>query len=89
MRGLFWLSLGASLAVLIMRKVSRLGAKLTPQGVAASLGAGLSDLASSLGSFTAEVRASMAERESELRAATGLNGTGLDAAGRGAHRDAG
>jgi hypothetical protein len=75
-RRLFWLSLGASLAVLIMRKLSRAAAKLTPKGIADSLGAGISDLAASLGEFTAEVRSAMASREQELRAAAQLDAPG-------------
>jgi hypothetical protein len=73
MRRLFWLALGASLGVLIMRKLSQMAARLTPRGVAESLSDGLRDLAEAIGAFGHDVRAAMAERESELREATGLD----------------
>jgi hypothetical protein len=70
---LFWLALGATTAVLIMRKLSRAAEKLTPQGIASSVGAGLSELADSIGSFAADVRDAMQSREAELRDAAGLD----------------
>jgi hypothetical protein len=78
MRRLFWLALGATFAVLIMRKLSRAAERLTPQSIAGSVGSGLSDLADSIGSFAADVRESMRNREDELRTAAGLDGTELD-----------
>jgi hypothetical protein len=72
-RRLFWLALGATTAVLIMRKLSRAAEKLTPQGIAGSIGTGLSDLAESIGSFAADVRDAMQSREAELRDAAGLD----------------
>ncbi len=75
MRRLFWLALGVTLGVLIMRKLSQAAAKMTPRGLAASVGDGLSDLADSLRDFAEDVRAAMTEREQELREATGLDGT--------------
>ncbi|CAN5579947.1 hypothetical protein BH10ACT8_BH10ACT8_02070 [soil metagenome] len=79
MRRLFWLSLGATLGVLIFRRLSRAAEKLTPQGIAGSVGAGLTDLAYALRDFTADVSAAMSSRESELRAAAGLDGPVEDA----------
>ena len=73
MRRLFWLALGATLGVLIVRKLSKAAEKLTPQGIAGSLGAGLSDLADALRDFSVEVREAMTSREAELRAAAGLD----------------
>lgn len=73
MRRLFWLALGATTAVLIMRKLSRAAERLTPQGIASSVGAGLSELADSIGSFAADVREAMQSREAELRNAAGLD----------------
>jgi hypothetical protein len=75
MRRLFWLALGVTLGALIMRKLSRAAAKLTPTGIARSLAAGISDLSEALSDFAGDVRAAMGERESELRAASGLDGT--------------
>jgi hypothetical protein len=73
MRRLFWLALGASLGVLIFRRLSRVAEKLTPQGIAASLGDGLSELAYSLRDFADDVRGAMSAHESALRSAAGLD----------------
>jgi hypothetical protein len=73
MRRLFWLALGASLGVLIVRKLSRAAERLTPQGVAASLGAGLSDLGAAIRDFADDVRSAMSTQEAALRAAAGLD----------------
>ncbi len=84
MRKLFWLALGASVGVLIFHRLSRAAARLTPQGMAGSIGAGLSDLGYSLREFAADVREAMSAQESALRAAAGLDSgsaDGLAAAG--------
>ena len=73
MRRLFWLALGATLGVLIFRKLSRAAEKMTPQGIASSIGAGLSDLGYSLRDFAADVREAMSSQEEALRAAAGLD----------------
>ncbi len=73
MRRLFWVALGASLGVLIFRKLSRAADKLTPQGIASSLGAGLNELAYTLRDFVEDVRESMSAQESALRSAAGLD----------------
>jgi hypothetical protein len=73
MRRLFWLALGASLGVLIFRKLSRAAERMTPQGLAGSVGAGLSELGYSLREFAADVREAMSSQEAALRAAAGLD----------------
>jgi hypothetical protein len=73
MRRLFWLALGASLGVLIVRRLSRMAERMTPQGIAGSLGAGLSDLAAAIRDFSDDVRGAMSSQEAELRAAAGLD----------------
>ena len=75
MKRLFWLALGVTIGVLVMRKVSRTMDKLTPGGIADSIGRGLADLADSIGEFAGDVRHAMSEREAQLRADTGLDGT--------------
>ncbi len=75
MRRLFWLALGATLGVLIMRKLSRAAARLTPSGLAQGVAAGLADLADALRDFAGEVREAMVEREAQLRESVGLDGT--------------
>lgn len=73
MRRLFWIALGATLGVLIFRRLSQAAQKLTPQGMASSIGEGLSELAAALRDFGADVRSAMSAHESELRAAAGLD----------------
>jgi hypothetical protein len=73
MRRLFWLAMGVTIGVLVVRKLSAAAEKLTPQSVAGQLVEGLRDLADALGDFGADIRAAAAEREQELRAGTGLD----------------
>ena len=73
MRRLFWLALGATVGVLIVRKLSRAAERLTPQGVAQSFAAGLTELAAALRDFAADVREAMTAHESALRSAAGLD----------------
>ena len=73
MRRLFWLAMGVTIGVLVVRKLSAAAEKLTPQSIASQLVEGLRDLADAIGDFGADVRAAMAERELELRAGTGLD----------------
>ncbi len=75
MRRLFWLAMGVTIGALIVRKVSRAAEKLTPSGMAAGIGQGLSDLADSISEFAADVREAMSERETQLRESTGLDGS--------------
>ena len=69
MRRLFWVSLGATLGVLVVRKVSKAAAAYSPAGVSRGLSNGLSDLVEGLREMAEAVREGMAERESELRLA--------------------
>jgi hypothetical protein len=75
------MALGASLGVLIFRKLSKAAEKLTPKGVASSLSSGLNDLGFVLRDFSDDVRAAMSSRESELRVASGLDALGSEPAG--------
>jgi hypothetical protein len=74
MRRLFWLAMGITIGALLVRKLSKAAAKLTPSGMAQGLSASLADLADSLREFAADVREAMADRETELRESTGLDG---------------
>jgi hypothetical protein len=87
MRRLFWLTMGVTIGVLVVRKLSRAADKLTPQSMATQLVDGLRDLADAIGDFGADVRAAAGERELELRAGTGLDAPlpDLDEERRGAH----
>jgi hypothetical protein len=73
MRRLFWLAMGVTIGVLVVRKLSQTAEKLTPQSMAGNLADGLRELAGAIGDFGADVRAAMVEREDELRAGTGLD----------------
>jgi hypothetical protein len=73
MRRLFWIAMGVTIGVLVVRKLSSAAEKLTPQSIAAQLVDGLRDLADAIGDFGADVRAAAAERERELRSGTGLD----------------
>ena len=84
MRRLFWLAMGATLGVLIFRKLARAAERMTPQGMASSVGAGLSDLAAALRDFAADVREAMSAQEAALRAAAGLDAGGESALDTGA-----
>lgn len=74
MRRLFWLAMGVTIGALLVRKMSKVAAKLTPGGIAQGLATGLSDVADSLRDFAADVRDAMSDREAELRSGTGLDG---------------
>ncbi|TKJ16586.1 hypothetical protein [Blastococcus sp. CCUG 61487] len=73
MRRLFWLAMGITIGVLVVRKLSAAAEKMTPAGIGASVAEGLRDLADAIGDFGADVREAMSEREEELRAGTGLD----------------
>jgi hypothetical protein len=76
-RRLFWISLGATVGVLAVRKVRRTAESLTPTGIAGSLRGGLSELAEAVRDFADEVHVAMAERETDLRDALGLDDDGV------------
>jgi len=67
---MFWLALGVTVGVLVMRRLSSAAATLTPRG----LGGSLQGLAESVRDFADEVRDSMSERESELLEGAGIDG---------------
>jgi hypothetical protein len=73
-RRLFWLAVGAGVAVVAARRANKLARAVTPAGVADRL-AGLAEQARD---FADEVRAGMTERELELRDALGLDDAALD-----------
>jgi hypothetical protein len=68
-RRLFWLGLGATAGVLVVRRLARTAAAFTPRG----LGDSVAELGTTIRVFAEEVRAGMVERELELREALGLD----------------
>jgi hypothetical protein len=72
-RRLFYIALGATAGVLIVRKVSQAAQRFTPAGVSSGVVGAISGLGDAIRDFGAEVRAGMAEREDELRHDLGLD----------------
>lgn len=82
MRRLFWLVLGVTVGILVVRRVEKLSRKATPAGIGESLAGGVDavrDLADA-------VREGMAAREAELRAALTSDVTAPDAPGTARNR---
>jgi hypothetical protein len=74
MRRLFWLALGATVGVLLVRKISKTADAISPDGLVRALN-GLGD---SLRDFAEAVRGGMADREEELRIALGVDAGTMD-----------
>jgi len=68
MKRVFWIALGATAGVLVVRKLTKTAHSYTPDGLAERA----QGLGASLRYFADEVRAGMAEREIELRDALGI-----------------
>ena len=69
MRRMFYIALGATAGVLVVRKVTAVANKWTPEGIAAQAGGA----GERLSAWWAEVQHFAAEREIELRDSLGLN----------------
>lgn len=67
MRKLFWMAVGAALAMFVITRGRALLRKLTPQGIAEQVERRGNEAATGLGDFVATFRTSMAAREAELR----------------------
>ena len=70
MKRLFWLALGVTVGVLVMRKLTSTAQQLSPRGMSASL----QGLAEAVRDFADEVREGMSVRERELAEGTGIDG---------------
>jgi len=81
MRRLFWVALGATIGVLVVRKVTKTAQAYSPSGMAQGLSGGLSDLGEGLREMAEAVREGMEQRETELRHALGID-TGTLPGGR-------
>jgi hypothetical protein len=69
MRRLFWIALGATLGVLLFRRIGKVIESYSPAGV----GRSLSSVGDGLRELAEVVREGMAEREGELRTALGVD----------------
>lgn len=67
MRRLFWLLVGAGIAVFIVLRGRAMLERLTPQGVSRQVEKKGQEAAAGLGDFMGTLRVSMAQREAELR----------------------
>src|SRR4051794_10700361 len=75
MRRVFYIALGATVGVLVVRRLTKTARAFTPAGMSESFTGALGNLGDSIREFAADVREGMAEREDELRTALGLDGT--------------
>jgi hypothetical protein len=73
-RRVFYIALGATVGILVVRKMSQAASKFTPAGVQSSLTGALGGLGDAIRDFGENVRAGMAEREDLLRSELGLDG---------------
>ena len=73
-RRLFYISLGATAGILIVRKLTSTAQKFTPAGVQTGVAGALGNLGDAIRDFGTQVREGMAEREAELRTGLGLDG---------------
>jgi hypothetical protein len=64
---LFWMSVGAGLAVYGMKRAERAARRWTPEGVAARVNHSVAGAGDTLRGIAADVRTGMAEHEAELR----------------------
>ena len=69
-RRLFYIALGATAGVLLVRKLTQTAERLAPQN---ALPGALGNLADAIRQFGEDVREGMAEREAELRDGLGLD----------------
>ena len=73
MRRLFWVAVGATAGVLVVRRLNKVARRLTP----AADGDGISTrLSQAVLDFADDVKAGMAERDLELRHALGISADG-------------
>jgi hypothetical protein len=73
-RRMFYIALGATVGILVVRKASQAAKRLTPAGMQSSMTGALGGLGEAIRDFTAEMRDAMDEREDLLRSELGLDG---------------
>lgn len=73
MRRLFWLSMGITIGVLVVRRLSAAADAMKPNALAERTGRGAADVVDAARLFAADVRSAMRQREEELRESAGLD----------------
>ena len=73
MKRLFWVALGATAGVLVVRKITKTADNFTPDGAAERVSNGLAGIGDTIREFADDVKAAMATRDAELRDALGIN----------------
>ncbi|HWB65510.1 MAG TPA: hypothetical protein VG708_01605 [Mycobacteriales bacterium] len=72
MKRMFYVALGATVGVLVVRRVTEVAARWTPEGIAAQAGG----IGERIGEWWQLVQEGAAHREAELREALGLDDDG-------------
>lgn len=72
-RRLFWIALGATVGILVVRQLNRAAEALSPTGLGRALTRLANTAADALQAFADDVREGMAERETDLRTSLGLD----------------
>lgn len=73
MRRIFWLAMGVTIGVLVVRKLSAAAEAVKPNALAQRTGRGAANLTDQARLFLADVKAAMRQREHELREGVGLD----------------
>ncbi len=73
-RRLFYIALGATVGVLVVRKATQAAQKFTPAGMQSSMTGAIGGLGQAIREFGDTVREGMAEREDLLRTELGRDG---------------
>lgn len=78
MRRLFYVAMGATVGVLVVRRLTKVAEALTPEGMARGANGAVGRVSGAVADFLDEIRIGMAEREAELRVALGIDAAGGD-----------
>jgi hypothetical protein len=73
---LFWVAVGATAGILVVRRVNKLTRRLSQGGTGDGASGPLGGLTQAVREFADDVRAGMTERERELRHALGISTNG-------------
>jgi len=71
---MFYIALGATVGILLVRKASQAANRLTPASLQGSMTGALGGLSDAIRDFGVNVREGMSEREEQLRTELGLDG---------------